>query len=86
MQISEWVTGEGLGSHEDKEGEIPSSDEGLGGFPVADVKSNEEPTHKEESGEYQSSGERLSDPLVTDTKLDDRVRVQMITALLWRQA
>ena len=86
MQISEWVTGEGLGSHEDKEGEIPSSDEGLGGFPVADMKSNEEPTHKEESGEYQSSGERLSDPLVTDTKLDDRVRVQMITALLWRQA
>ena len=73
LQISEWVTGEGLGSHEDEEGEIPSFDEGLGGFPVADMKSNEEPTHKEESGEYQSSGERLSDPLVTDTKPDDRV-------------
>ena len=67
------MTGEGLGSHEDEEGEIPSFDEGLGGFPVADMKSNEEPTHKEESGEYQSFGKRLSDPLVTDTKPNDRV-------------
>ena len=73
LQISEWVTGEGSGSHEDEEGEIPSSGEGLGGFPVANMKSDEELTHKEESREYQSSGKRLSDPFVTDTKPDDHV-------------
>ena len=72
LQISEWVTGEGSGTHEDEKGEIPSSGEGLGGFPVADMKSDEEPTHMEESGEFQCSGERLSDPLVTDSKLVDR--------------
>ena len=73
MQISEWVTGEELGSHKDEEGKILSSGEGLGGFPVADMKSNEEPTYKEESGEYQSFSKRLSDPLVTNTKPEDRV-------------
>ena len=67
------MTGEELRSHEVEEGEILSSSEGLGGFPIANMKSDEEPTHKEESGEYQSSGKRLSDPLVTDTKLDDHV-------------
>ena len=46
------MTGEGSGSHEVEEGEIPSSGERLGGFPIADMKSDEEPTHKEESGEY----------------------------------
>ena len=73
LQISEWVIGEGSGSHEDGEGEIPSFGEGLGGFPVANMKFDKEPTHKEESGEYQSSSKRLSDPLMTDTKPNDRV-------------
>ena len=67
------MTGKGSRSHEDEEGEIPSSGEGLGGFPVANMKSDEELTHKEESREYQSFGKRLSDPFVTDTKPDDRV-------------
>nr|POE66584.1 hypothetical protein CFP56_32793 [Quercus suber] len=73
LQISEWVTGEGLGTHEDEEGEIPSSGEGLGGSPVADMNSDEGPTHKEESREFQSSDARLSGPFVTDMKPDEHV-------------
>nr|POF09045.1 hypothetical protein CFP56_38626 [Quercus suber] len=46
LQISEWVTGEGLGTHEDEEGEIPSSGEGLGGSPIADMNSDEGPDMK----------------------------------------
>nr|POE73585.1 hypothetical protein CFP56_44901 [Quercus suber] len=73
LQISEWVTGEGSGTHEDEEGEIPSFDEGLGGSPIADMNSDEGPTHKEESKEFQSSGERLNGPFVIDMKPDDHV-------------
>ena len=67
------MIGQGSRSHKDEEGEIPSSGEGLGGFPVANMKPDEELTHKEESGEYQSSDKRLNDPFVTDTKPDDHV-------------
>ncbi|KAK7837788.1 adenine dna glycosylase [Quercus suber] len=73
IHISEWVTGEGSGTHKDEEGEIPSSGEGLGGSPIADMNSDEGLTHKEESREFQSSGGRLSGPFVIDTKLDDHV-------------
>lgn len=73
LQTSEWGTGEGSGTHEDEEGEIPSSGEGLGGSPVADMNSDEGSTHKEESREFQSSGARLSGPSVTDMKPDEHV-------------
>ncbi|KAF3973723.1 hypothetical protein CMV_002871 [Castanea mollissima] len=74
LQIHEWVTGEGSGTHEDEEGEIPSSGVGLGSSPADDTKSDEEPrTHKEEAGEFQSSGQRMSCPLVTVTKPDNCV-------------
>ena len=65
------MTGEGSGTHEEEEGEFPSSNDGLGGFPAAETKSDEEPgTLKEEARELQSSEERRSCPLVTVTKLD----------------
>ena len=65
------MTGEGSGTHEEEEGEFPSSNDGLGGFPAAETKSDEEPgTLKEKARELQSSEERRSYPLVTVTKLD----------------
>ena len=65
------MTGEGSGTHEEEEREFPSSNDGLGGFPVAETKSDEEPgTLKEEARELQSSEERRSCPLITVTKLD----------------
>nr|POF10040.1 hypothetical protein CFP56_46387 [Quercus suber] len=73
LQTSEWGIGEGSGTHEDEEGEIPSSGEGMGGSPIADMHSDEGPTHKEESREFQSSGARLSGLSVTNMKLDGHV-------------
>nr|POE89208.1 hypothetical protein CFP56_57129 [Quercus suber] len=71
-----WVTSEGSWTHEEEEGEIPSSGEGLGGSLAADTKLDGEPrTHKEEVGEFQSSGKRLVCPLVIVTKPDNRVLV-----------
>ena len=73
LQLKEWVIGEGSGTHEDEEGEILSSGEGLGGSLAADTKSDEKLSHKEVAREFQSSGERLSGPIVTNTKPDDSV-------------
>ena len=65
------MTREGSGTHEEEEGEFPSSGDGLGGFPAAETKSDEEPrTRKEEVGELQSSEERRSYPLITIMKPD----------------
>lgn len=60
LQTYELVIGEGSGTHEEEEGEIPSSGEGLGGSLVADTKTDGEAgAHEEEAGEVQSSCERL---------------------------
>jgi len=76
LQTYEWVTSEGSRTDEEEEGEIPSSSEGLGGSLAANTKLDGEPgTHKEEAGEFQSSSKRLSCPLVTVMKPDDRVSV-----------
>ena len=65
------MTREGSRTHKEEEGEFPSSNDGLGGFPTVETKSDEEPrTLKEEARELESSEERRSYPLITVTKLD----------------
>ena len=52
LQTYEWV-GEGPGTHEEEEGEIPSCGKGLGSSPATDTKPDGEVrTHEEEVGEF----------------------------------
>ena len=80
------MTGEGSGTHEEKEGEFPSSNNGLGGFPAAETKSDKEPgTLKEEAREFQSFEERRSSLSSLSQSSMLLFWVQMSTVLLWRQ-
>ena len=57
LQLKEWVTGEGLGTHEDEDGEILSFGKGLGGSPAVDTKNDEKLAHKEEARELRREAE-----------------------------